>query len=136
MAWVVDTVVLIDVLEHDPQFGTRSARLLDARAGDGLVLCPISYLELAPAFEGNAELQDEFLDGIGIDHRHDWSGEDTRQAYATWHGHVENRRRGQVPKRPLADVLIGAFASRFEGLITRNEKDFKKIFPELTLRVP
>lgn len=136
MAWVVDTAVLIDVLEHDPVFGVRSARTLDAHSGDGLALCPISYVELSPAFEGNPALQEEFLDGVGVDHRHDWTGEDTRRAHEAWHVHVEARRRDRVAKRPLADLLIGAFASRFQGLITRNEKDFRRIFPELPLRVP
>lgn len=56
MAWVVDTCLLIDVLEDDPEFGRSSARLLDDHAADGLVLCPISYVELAPAFEGSRDL--------------------------------------------------------------------------------
>jgi hypothetical protein len=136
VAWVVDTAVLIDVLEHDPEFGARSARAIDARARDGLSLCPVSYVELSPAFEGNLGLQDEFLQGIGVDHGQDWTLEDTRRAHATWHEYVQSRRRGHLPKRPLADVLIGAFASRFQGLITRNEKDFRTVFPDLPLRVP
>jgi hypothetical protein len=32
--------------------------------------------------------------------------------------------------------MIGAFATRFDGLITRNQKDFKPWFPELKLVVP
>ena len=136
MAWVVDTAVLIDVLEDDSEFGVRSARALDGRGEDGLVLCPVSYVELSPAFEGNTALQEEFLEGIGIDHREGWIAEDTRRAHAAWHAYVQRRRGGNTTKRPLTDVLIGAFALRFQGLITRNEKDFRRTFPELRLRAP
>jgi predicted nucleic acid-binding protein len=136
VAWVVDTAVLIDVLEHDPEFGARSARALDARARDGLVLCPVSYVELSPAFEGDGTLQEEFLDGIGVNHREDWTSADTNAAHAAWNGYVQSRRRGLTGRRPIADVLIGAYASRFQGLITRNEKDFRKLFAKLSVRVP
>jgi len=65
MAWVVDTCVLIDVLEDDPMFGLASALTLDEYETDGLIVCPISFAELAPAFEGDPGLQEEFLAGIG-----------------------------------------------------------------------
>ena len=39
MAWVVDTCLLIDVLEDDPAFGVSSADLLEERAEDGLLRC-------------------------------------------------------------------------------------------------
>lgn len=75
MAWVVDTCVLIDVLEDDPLFGRASASTLDANATDGLIVCPITFAELAPAFGGDSGLQEEFLSGIGADYRQDWSWE-------------------------------------------------------------
>ena len=46
------------------------------------------------------------------------------------------RRAGPVPKRPLADVLIGAFALRFQGILTRNDADFRQLFPTLNLLTP
>ncbi len=33
-------------------------------------------------------------------------------------------------------LLIGAFASRFDGLLTRNEGDFRRVFPALRILVP
>ena len=136
MAWVVDTAVLIDVLEHDPEFGLRSARTLDARSGEGLVVCPITSVELSPAFEGSLALQREFLDGVGVDYGEEWTAEDTRRAHAAWYAYVQKRRTSRAPKRPIADLLIGAFASRFQGLITRNAQDFRRILPDLCLQVP
>jgi predicted nucleic acid-binding protein len=136
MAWVVDTCLLIDVLEGDPDFGVSSAEELDARGDDGLVVCPVSYAELAPAFQGDRALQDEFLSGIGVDFRQEWDWEDTVCAHGAWAELVRRRRAGQLPKRPLADILIGAFATRFQGLLTRNPTDFRPLFPDLALRVP
>ncbi len=136
MAWVVDTCTLIDILEDDPQFGEVSARALDDHLDDGLLVCPVTYAELAPAFEGNLELQDEFLDGIGVDYREDWVWQDTLRAHASWQAHIQRRRAGQAAKRPLADILIGSFALRFQGLITRNPGDFRTAFPALELHVP
>ncbi len=136
MAWVVDTCMLIDVLDDDPRFGRSSALTLDSYARDGLVACPLTYTELAPAFQGDIALQDEFLYGVGIDFRQDWTWADTRRAHEAWHRFVERRRSQSLPRRPLADILIGAFASRFQGLITRNAGDFQSIFPGLNLGEP
>jgi predicted nucleic acid-binding protein len=136
MAWVVDTCILIDVLEDDPEFGQVSALALDGHAADGLTICPVTYAELAPAFDGVQSIQDEFLTGVGVDFRQDWTWEDTLHAHESWHGFIKRKRAGLIPKRPLADILIGAFASRHQGLITRNPDDFDKVFPKLTLRIP
>jgi hypothetical protein len=38
--------------------------------------------------------------------------------------HVAKKRSGHAGKRPVADVLIEAFAQRFQGLITRNSQAF------------
>ena len=136
MAWVVDTCVLLDVLEDHPEFGRLSALVLDGHATEGLTVCPVTYAELAPAFEGDSTLQDEFLTGVGIDFRQDWTWEDTLRAHESWNRFIQRKRSGLTPKRPLADILIGAFALRHQGLITRNPEDFKAVFPELSLRVP
>jgi predicted nucleic acid-binding protein len=55
---------------------------------------------------------------------------------AAWHRHIRQRRAGQSPRRPVADVLIGAFACRFRGLLTRNPRDFAEAFPDLRLVAP
>lgn len=133
MAWVVDTCIMIDVLENDSSFGYSSAKLLESLESQGLVISPVSYVELAPAFLGDTHRQNEFLDGMGIERDEVWLHQDTKTAHRVWNSHIEQRRSGRVIKRPVADVLIGAFASRYQGLITRNEKDFLKLFPSLTI---
>ena len=66
MPWVVDTCVLIDVLEDDPEFGASSAGLLDRLLAKGLEISPVTYAKLAPAFNGDRALQNDFLAGASI----------------------------------------------------------------------
>ena len=136
MAWVVDTCLLIDVAEADPRFGISSAQLLDRLRPDGLVLCPVSEVELAPMFAGDETLQAEFFHQLSVSVLAQWTAADTRAARQAWNRYVTQRRAGPVPKRPLADVLIGAFALRFQGILTRNEADFRQVFPTLRVLVP
>ena len=135
--WVVDTCIVIDVLRKDPLHGVASARLLNELSSEGLVLCPVCFVELAPAFLGDIHRQQHFLDSIGIDYEQSaWTREDTLTAHAAWHRHTVARRMKASAKRPVADVLIGAFAMRHTGLLTRSSSDFGKIFPELAIRTP
>jgi predicted nucleic acid-binding protein len=136
MAWVVDTCLVIDVLDEDPTFGLASARLLDARAGDGLVLCPVSYIELAPAFLGDDSRQRAFLEQVGIDVSEPWTWSDTQAAHKAWARHVERRRARRAALRPIADILIGAFAANRTGLLTRNPSDFNAAYPSLRILTP
>jgi len=129
--WVVDTCLLIDVAEDDAEFGEASARLLDRRRSAGLLIAPVSYVELAPLFNGVTEAQNEFLDSSGVNWTHTWTWPDTIAAHRAWHHYMLKRRTGKISKRPIADVLIGAFAVRFNGLLTRNAKDFRGLFPDL-----
>lgn len=136
MAWVVDTCLLIDVAEADPRFGIPSAQLLDRLRPDGFVICPMSYVELAPVFTEDEAAQNEFLHNLVVSWQEPWADADTREARLAWHRYVSARRAGPLPKRPLADVLIGAFAARFQGILTRNEADFRQVFPAMKVLTP
>jgi predicted nucleic acid-binding protein len=136
MSWVIDTCVVLDVLENDPDFGMASARLLQQRLAEGLSVCPVTQVELAPAFEGELALQRRFFEEAGIDDRCGWTVADTEAAHAAWHRHIAGRRAKTFVKRPVADVLIGAFAMNRHGLITRNARDFRKHFPTLVILEP
>ena len=73
MAWVVDTCVLLDVRLDDPNFGRASAACLEAHSTDGLVLSPISFVEMAPAFRGDEALQSRWLTSLNIAFTEPWS---------------------------------------------------------------
>jgi len=114
MAWVIDTSVLLDIHSADPSFARSSAECLTRHAADGLVISPVTYVELAPAFAGDATLQDQFLAEVGVEWPAFWTLGDTQAAHLLWAAHVERKRSGSVGKRPIADVLIGGFAKRFQ----------------------
>lgn len=57
-------------------------------------------------------------------------------AHKAWYEHVMRKRAGAVKKRPIADIMIGAYAMQKGGLITRNESDFRSIYPNLTIFNP
>ena len=136
MSWVVDTCLIFDVLEDDPEFGESSAALLESVMNEGLSICPVSYVELAPAFLGNRRRQDAFLSAIGIDLADGWTSNDIRSAHQAWARQIGLKRKGQGPKRPIADILIGAYASGRTGLLTRNCTDFAAVFTEMRIKEP
>ena len=136
MAWVVDPCVLIDVAEADPAHGVASALFLDKKRPDGLVICPVTYIELAPIFNGDQTAQNEFLLNLSVPWPETWTEADTEEAHRAWHRYVVARRATNCPKRPLADILIGAFAVRRQGILTRNENDFRRVFPNLVVAAP
>ena len=136
MAWVVDTCLLLDVGLDDPGFGRRSEALLQEKAGAGLLVCPVTFVELAPAFGGDLSALRQFLVGIPVGFEEVWQAGDTEAAARAWARHIGRKRAGRENRRPVADVLIGAFSLRFEGLLTRNGADFHRLFPKLKVVAP
>jgi predicted nucleic acid-binding protein len=134
--WVVDTCVVIDVLENDREFGLASARMLQNLLSQGLAISPVTMVELGAAFGGDLPAQKEFLDHAGIVHDEPWTGADTDCAHAAWDAYMKAKRAGAAARRPIADILIGAFAANRRGLVTRNGPDFQRWFPKLTVRQP
>jgi len=134
--WVVDTCVLIDLLKSDPVFSKPSALALQTKLDETLVIAPITYVELAPAFKGDARAQDEFLESIWVGCDYGGSREAVLTAHRAWYEHVQRKRSGTEVRRPIADVLIGAYAMQKGGLITRNEDDFRSLYPALNIFNP
>ncbi len=133
MAWVVDTCVLLDIRLGDPSFVDASLKCLTEYCEQGLIIAPISYIELAPQFRGDRAMQDAFLAEYDVETFAAWSDADTFSAYELWSKFIELRKQQNLSRRPVADVLIAAFAARFQGLITRNVDDFRKVAPNLAL---
>lgn len=136
MAWVVDSCVLLDVARKDPRFGYGSAILLDQKRSDGLVACPVSVIEITPEFGGTVAETKRFLYLAGIVSTATWTDTDTDTAALTWSEYVQRKRAGATDRRPVADILIGAFCCRFQGLITRNPAHFRPHFPDLVILEP
>ena len=136
MTWVVDTCVVIDLVERDGEFSAASAAALSSKLDDSLVIAPITYVELAPVFDGDIERQNAFLRSAWIDFDFAGNGDAVLAAHRAWYGHVMRKRACTSKKRPIADIMIGAYAMRKGGLITRNEDDFRSLFPNLTIFNP
>lgn len=136
MAWVVDSCILLDIALRDPEFGLSSALFLDELRGDGLVVCPVSVVELTPQFGGEVGNVQAYLTQLGTARGTAWLEADTEEAGGGWARYVQLKRTGSVGRRPVADILIGGFGCRFQGLVTRNPKHFEPFYPELTIRRP
>lgn len=122
-------------MEDDPKFGLRSAECLSKHLHEGLAISPVSAVELAPAFDGDENLQHQFFAGLGA-HVTRWDDDDTHEAFVAWHRYIAAKRTGTIVKRPDADILIGAMAIGRTGLITRNARDFLPWFPEMKIVTP
>ena len=133
---VVDTCVILDVLEQDPTFGLASAEVLEKYAEGGLIISPLTYVELSPTFLGDETRERDFLFEIGIDLPPEFGEDDLSPAHAAWNGHIQRKRSGKAARRPVADVMIGALAQANDGLITRNADDFRALFPSLNIITP
>lgn len=136
MTWVVDTCVILDILDDHPLFAQKSADAVNMKRNEGLAVAPVTYVELAPAFNGDAEAQDEFLQALGIQVSFGARHAAVMAAYRAWHDHILRKRAGETKKRPIADVMIGAYAQTAGGIITRNEADFRALYPDLKIFNP
>lgn len=137
MNWVVDTCVLLDILDEISPFAKAAAETLDAKVEEGeLTVAPITYVELAPAFNGDRAMQDLFLRNVGVNIDFEGNAAAVFTAHKAWCEHIMRKRSGVEKKRPIADAMIGAYAMRKGGLITRNEADFKTLYPNLTIFNP
>ena len=96
MTWVVDTCIIIDVLRGDETFSTKSAMALQAKLDDELTIAPLTYVELAPEFNGDAEAQNAFLDGMWIHRDFNGSEEDVVSVMKP----ISNRRTEMRKEKP------------------------------------
>jgi len=137
MAWVLDTSVLLDIRIGQPlEWAEASASCLEQHSADGLLVCPVTLIEMAPAFRGDFSAERIWLENLGISSREPWLEEDTERSHSLWNGFITRKRAREAGKRPIADVLIAGFALRFQGVITRNETDFRSVAPQLTVINP
>lgn len=128
-----DTNVLLDIATADPTWLGWSEGQFQAAAAQGAILInPIVYAELAPAFATLAEL-DRWLDPalfqrLPLPYAAGWLA---AQAF------VKYRRAGGTKNSPLPDFYIGAQAE-VEGLtlVTRDAARYRTYFPTVALIAP
>jgi predicted nucleic acid-binding protein len=130
---LVDTNVLIDVLEDDPQWADWSLRTLDAQAQvHELVINPVIYAELSLAFDSVSAL-DHVIERMGLAVR-----ELSRPAlFLAGRAFLKYRRKGGAKGNVLADFFIGAHAAVMGcGVLTRDARRYRSYFPTVTVIAP
>jgi predicted nucleic acid-binding protein len=130
---LVDTNVLVDVLQDDPQWSDWSIAQLRAQATvHELVINPVVYAEVSLSFS-TIEALDAVLSKLELTVR-----EIPRPAlFLAGKAFAQYRRRGGSKTQVLPDFFIGAHAA-VQGwpLLTRDARRFRTYFPALEVLAP
>jgi len=131
--FLIDTNVLLDIATADPVWLQWSKKQFHLAASHGPILInPIIYAELAPAFQSSADL-DQWLDPaifqrVPLPFGAGWGA---AQAFLIY------KRAGGTKTSPLPDFYIGAHAEVEKlTLITRDANRYRTYFPRVVLISP
>ncbi|MGC2166670.1 MAG: type II toxin-antitoxin system VapC family toxin [Gallionella sp.] len=130
---LVDTNVLIDVLEDDPQWADWSITQLRAQCKvHHLTINPIIYAELSLTFS-RVEALDDAIDNLGVSLM-----EIPRPAlFLAGKAFALYRKRNGKANNVLADFFIGAHAAVVGcALLTRDARRYQAYFPKVKLITP
>lgn len=134
--YVVDPRLVVDILEGDAEWGVRSARLMDRFRGKQLVIAPISYLALGPAFMGMRSLQDAFLANLGICVTQKFPIEVMNSAYKAWCAYKGDHPGASGPGSAFDSLYVGAIALLYDGILTRQGDLYRRYYPSLPVFEP
>ncbi|MBC3383791.1 type II toxin-antitoxin system VapC family toxin [Pseudomonas sp. SWRI12] len=130
---LVDTNVLIDVLEDDPVWADWSIEQMRAQSKiHNLVINPVIYAELSQTFS-TFEALNEVVEEMGL-----LMQEVPRPAlFLAGKAFVRYRKVGGSKNNVFADFFIGAHAAvKRLPLLTRDAKRYRSYFPSVQLVVP
>ncbi len=130
---LVDTNVLVDVLEDDPEWADWSIGQLRAQSKiHRLAINPVIYSELSLTFS-TVEALDRAVDDLGL-----VVIEIPRPAlFLAGKAFVRYRRQGGKKENVLADFFIGAHAAVLRyPILTRDTRRYASYFANVTLIAP
>ena len=130
---LVDTNVLVDVLENDPEWADWSIGQLRAQAKiQRLVINPIIYSELSLTFS-TVEALDRTIGSLGLT-----IIEVPRPAlFLAGKAFLRYRRQGGTKSNVLGDFFIGAHAAvSGHAILTRDTRRFASYFHSVKLIAP
>ena len=130
---LVDTNVLVDVLEDDPEWADWSIAQLRAQSQIyRLAINPIIYSESSLTFS-SVEALDRTIDDLGLAMM-----EIPKLAlFLAGKAFVRYRRQGGQKQSVLADFFIGAHAAVSQyPLLTRDTRRYASYFPKVELITP
>jgi len=130
---IVDTNVLVDVLQDDAQWAEWSASQLRAQSAvHELVINPVIYAELSLMFEAVGAL-DEAIDRMELR----FQELPRASLFLAGKAFVRYRRDGGNKQNVLADFFIGAHAAVQRcSILTRDPRRYRSYFPTVDLLIP
>ena len=130
---IVDTNVLVDVLQDDAQWAEWSASQLRAQSAvHELVINPVIYAELSLMFEAPGAL-DEAIDRMELR----FQELPRASLFLAGKAFVRYRRDGGSKHNVLADFFIGAHAAVQRcSILTRDPRRYRSYFPTVDLLIP
>ena len=130
---IVDTNVLIDVFENDPDWSDWSVdRLREHSVVSALIINPVIYAELSMAFSRIEKLDAEIA-ALGLQFR-----EIPRPAlFLAAKAFAKYRKLGGSKTNVLSDFFIGAHAAVAAApVLTRDPTRYRNYFPTIRLITP
>ena len=131
MSTLVDSNVLLDIIDQSPWFPWSSDRLAAARSAGPLVINQIILAEAAARFSDPAASDAPAFTRFERESV-PWSA-----AFRAGQAHSRYRKRGGRRERTLPDFLIGAHAeAKGYTLLTRDPRRYRAYFPTVELIAP
>ncbi len=133
MITLVDSNVLLDILDEDAEWEDWSASALQRAAEHGrVVINPVIYAEVSIAFDAIEELDEALPTAYFAREPVPWAA-----AFLAGKAFVAYRRRGGTRRSALQDFFIGAHAA-IAGytLLTRDARRYRSYFPRLRVIAP
>jgi predicted nucleic acid-binding protein len=129
----IDSSVVLDFLNYDPEFGIPSRDALRACAAEGhLIVCDVVWAEIAGYFPSGSACTDTSR-ALGIEFS-PLTSEAAFEAGKQWRAY---RERGGSRGRVVADFLIGAHAlCQADRLLTRDRGFYRRYFKHLSILDP
>jgi len=130
---LVDSNVLLDVLDEDEEWMDWSASMMARAAERGpVVINPIIYAETSVTFDTIEELDEALPPAFFVREPLPWDA-----AFLAAKAFVAHRRRGGAHRAVLPDFYIGAHAAiAGHTLLTRDAKRYRAYFPKLRIVAP
>lgn len=130
---LVDTNVLVDVFQDDPEWADWSLQQLRAQSQvHELAINPVIYAELSLNFDSVAAL-DAAVNELHLQFR----DLPRPSLFLAGKAFVKYRRAGGLKANVLADFFVGAHAAVAGwGIITRDARRYRSYFPRVALVSP
>ncbi len=134
MITAVDTNILVDILEPDPDYGPASRDALKRSLQEGsVVACEVVWAEVATAYGESLKKVTKALQTIGIGYS-PMTEAAALEAARCWYRY---RQKGGGRDRIAADFLIGGHARiQCDRLLTRDRDFYSGSFKSLQLLIP